>query len=121
MKVLLVEDSQTVSQRLRDLLGEIESVQVLEAEGHAERAIHKYEQAKPDAVILDLSLQAGSGFDVLRHVKADPQPPVVIILTNYPFEQYRAKGEKLGADYFFDKSTEFEEAVTVVRDAVDVG
>jgi CheY-like chemotaxis protein len=34
--------------------------------------------------------------------------PIVIMLTNYPYPQYREKCQALGADYFFDKVTEIE-------------
>ena len=33
---------------------------------------------------------------------------MVIMLTNYPFEQYRRECAEAGADYFLNKSTEFE-------------
>ncbi|MHB8090225.1 MAG: hypothetical protein ACYDH8_01250 [Syntrophales bacterium] len=35
-------------------------------------------------------------------------PPIVIMLTNYPYPQYWEKCQALGADYFFDKVTEIE-------------
>lgn len=120
MKILLVEDSETVSERLNELLSEVPSVQLIGAASDVETAVRRFQRAKPDAIILDLKLQAGSGFDVLRHVKATKEAPLVIILTNYAFDHYRAKGEELGADYFFDKSTEFEKVVAVVRGATDV-
>lgn len=36
------------------------------------------------------------------------QPPVVIVLTNYAYPQYRERFLASGADYFFDKSTELD-------------
>jgi hypothetical protein len=31
------------------------------------------------------------------------------VFTNYPFQEYREIANKLGADHFFDKATEFDE------------
>jgi hypothetical protein len=40
---------------------------------------------------------------------------MVIMLTNYPYPQYRKKCLGLGADYFFDKSTEFEKVTELFK------
>jgi hypothetical protein len=37
------------------------------------------------------------------------------MLTNFAHEQYRQKCLQLGADYFFDKSTEFEKVLSVLN------
>ena len=39
----------------------------------------------------------------------------VIVLTNYAYPQYREKCMAFGADFFFDKSTEFDEAIEVIK------
>ncbi|MFC2042663.1 hypothetical protein ACFLUA_00720 [Chloroflexota bacterium] len=39
---------------------------------------------------------------------------MVIMLTAYPLPQYRQKCEEMGAEYFFDKSTEFHRVQEVL-------
>jgi hypothetical protein len=51
--------------------------------------------------------------NVLERIKKEDTPPVVIMLTNYPYPQYREKCSKLGVEYFFDKVTEIESFVKV--------
>jgi DNA-binding NarL/FixJ family response regulator len=51
----------------------------------------------------------GSGIDVLQNIKQGEAAPIVIILTNYPFPGYRQKCMQAGADFFLDKSTEFDQ------------
>ena len=53
-------------------------------------------------------MPGGSGIDVLQEMKKNNQTPLVIVLTNYPYPQYRRKYIEAGADFFFDKSTEFD-------------
>lgn len=115
MDVFIVEDSRVVASRLKELLGSIEGVRVIGDSGSADSAINQIETSQPDAVILDLHLHEGSGFDVLRSIQEIENPPVVIVLTNYPLPQYRELSFSSGADYFFDKSTQFERVVEVVR------
>jgi len=65
-------------------------------------------QTQPDVVILDIRMPGGSGIDVLRTLKKMTPAPAVIMLTNFAYVQYRTKCEEAGADFFFDKSTEFD-------------
>ena len=63
-----------------------------------------------DAAVLDLQLKKGTGLGVLKALRGTTRPPGarVIVFTNYAFPQYRERSLALGADYFFDKSREFE-------------
>jgi DNA-binding NarL/FixJ family response regulator len=72
-------------------------------------------ELKPDAVILDIQMPNSSGIDALQNIKIGGPTPVVIMLTNYAYPQYRKRCMDAGADFFFDKSTEFEEVVNVLR------
>ncbi len=65
-------------------------------------------QVRPDVVILDIRMPGGNGIEVLREVKKMAPAPQVIMLTNFAYAQYRKKCKEAGADFFFDKSTEFE-------------
>jgi len=38
------------------------------------------------------------------------------LLSNFTHDQYREKCRELGADYFFDKSTEFEEVTRIIAE-----
>jgi two-component system response regulator DevR len=122
LKVYIAEDSSLVRQRLADMLLELEERGTVEVVGRAwdaRGAIDAIRELKPDVAILDVRLAEGSGIEVLQAVKGDPAPPVVIMLTAFPYPQYRQKCLEAGADYFFDKLTEFErvaEAVAALQD-----
>ncbi len=40
----------------------------------------------------------------------------LIVLTNYPYIAYRRRCISLGADHFFDKSTQFDRVLQVLRE-----
>ncbi len=110
LRVYLVEDSPHVRDLLLDFLnvpGEIEIV------GNADNEIESVAAmlADPvDAVIVDLKLREGSGMAViekLRAAKLNPEPKI-IVFTNHPFPEIRARAMQLGADYFFDKSADYD-------------
>ena len=78
-------------------------------------AVTAIRELKPDVVILDIRMPGGCGIDVLNTIDKSGRTPVVIMLTNYPYPQYRKKCFAAGADYFFDKSSEFEKVIDVLQ------
>jgi DNA-binding NarL/FixJ family response regulator len=109
MRVVIVEDSPLMVERLRSIFdefgGEIDVV------GHADEArgaIQSIGSLRPDAVVLDIRLSRGTGLDVLDAVKRQGQPPIVVVLTNRREPQYRRRCLAAGAEYFLDKSAEFD-------------
>jgi DNA-binding NarL/FixJ family response regulator len=115
MKVLIADDSEIVRERLAYLLGDVGGIEIV---GQAEDAVEGKNQAealRPDVAILDVRMPRGSGVDVLRTLKRDNPAATVIILTNFIDPEARQLCMAQGADYFFDKSIEFEQAVAVLR------
>jgi DNA-binding NarL/FixJ family response regulator len=108
MKVFLVDDSAIVLEKLAAMISGIDGVEIAGQALNAHDAIQSIVKLKPDVVILDIRMNGGSGMDVLKQIKKEIPPPIVIMLTNYPYPQYREKCQALGADYFFDKVTEIE-------------
>lgn len=119
MNVFLVDDSAVIRQRLRRLLSEMEQVTVSGESGDAEEATRAILEQKPDVVLLDIHLNdGGSGIDVLQTVKQATPAPAVIIITNYPYTQYRQKCLEAGADFFSVKSTEFDRIVPTLEQLI---
>ena len=105
MKVFLVDDSLLIRQRLARMLLSVKGVQVIGEALQAREATTSILQLKPDLVVLDVQLLSGTGMEVLQSIKQTKPAPIVIIVTNFP--EYRKKYLEAGADFFFDKSTEF--------------
>lgn len=108
LRVLIVDDSALLRGYLMDILRELETIRVVGQAIDATQAVELVAKRRPDVVILDIQLPGVSGIDVLHAVKAHHPAPVVIMFTNYPYPQYRQKCMELGADFFFDKSLEFD-------------
>ncbi|MBL1138256.1 MAG: response regulator transcription factor [Chloroflexi bacterium] len=109
MKVFIADDSRVVRERLTTLLNEVAEVEIVGQAENVAEAISAIGNLQPDVVILDIRMPDGSGIDVLRQIKQDGAGPIIIILTNYPFPGYRQRCLQAGADFFLDKSTEFDQ------------
>ncbi len=107
MKVFIVDDSLMIWARIIEMLSEIDGIDVVGFSGRKEDAIKRIRQLNPDVVILDIKLYGGSGIEVLRSIKQDRPETIVAMFSNYPYPEYKEKCMELGADYFFDKSKEF--------------
>ena len=107
MNVIIVENSLSMHDSLQSMLSDMPEVKVV---GHAVNesgAIKRVDTLLPDAVILDLGLQSGSGIGVLEHIKKHHAMIRVIVLTHYTDEIYLDRCKCAGADYFFDRSFQF--------------
>jgi DNA-binding NarL/FixJ family response regulator len=114
MEVFLVEDSAQVAQRLEEMLGAIKGVRTVGTAARADDAIRSVLTLRPDAVLCDIALAQGTGFDVLRALREQAPGVEVYMLSNFATEPYRRIAARLGARDFFDKSTELGR----MRDAV---
>jgi DNA-binding NarL/FixJ family response regulator len=98
------------------MLTNIADVKIVGQAHNAPDAIKSISKSEPDVVILDIRLPGLNGIDVLKDIRNKKLPIRVIMLTNYPYPQYRKKCEELGADYFFDKVAEIEGIPNVIEE-----
>jgi DNA-binding NarL/FixJ family response regulator len=109
LSIFIADDSLIIRARLVTLIEDLVGVKLVGLAGNGADAISAIWQLKPDVVILDIRMPVGSGFEVLQNIKQGQAAPIVIVLTNYPYSVYRQKCLQAGADFFLDKSTEFDQ------------
>jgi DNA-binding NarL/FixJ family response regulator len=119
MKVFIADDSRVVVERLANLLEEVPGAQLVGQAGDVSQAVRGIQKMKPDALILDLQMPGGSGLDVLRAVRADYPHLCVLVCTNYPYPQYREECLTAGANFFLDKSADFEKIPAILRELIE--
>jgi DNA-binding NarL/FixJ family response regulator len=110
LRVFIVEDSVRIRERLVEDLGSDAGVAVVGYADTEQEAVASIEHVHPDALIVDISLRAGSGLGVIRRARQMfPRARMCIaVLTNYAYPDLRRKSLECGADYFFDKAEEYE-------------
>ena len=108
MRIFVVEDSVPVRERLVEMIREVEDVEVVGEAGTCEAAVAGIMATRPDVAILDVHLPDGSGIKVLADVKHALSGIRGIVLTNYTSAQHRSAAADAGAEYFLDKSADFE-------------
>lgn len=114
-EVFIVDDAPSMRARLRELVGEVPHVAVVGDAGTPSEAIAGILATHPACVLLDYQLVGGTGVEVLRAVHPQSPDTVFVVLTNHSDPQYRRACLAAGADYFFDKSSEFDCIGDVLR------
>jgi DNA-binding NarL/FixJ family response regulator len=112
--ILIVDDSEVICNRLCSFLSEIDNVNVVGQAHNISEGYKLYGTLKPDIIILDIRLSGENGISLLKKIREEDSEITILILTNYPYSAYRICCMGLGADYFFDKSTELQKITDLI-------
>ncbi len=109
MKILIVEDTKTITSLLQVyLMGW--GLEFFEAKD-GEEGLRRARDVKPDLVLTDVRMPVMDGFELCASIRSDPelfQIPVVL-LTTLKDEASRQKGRLVGATAFLSKPVAVEE------------
>jgi two-component system, NarL family, response regulator DevR len=115
MRIFIADDSSAILDRLVKMVSQINHTKVVGLANNGEDAITSIQKLKPDLVILDLHMPKVNGFDVIRNIKKNNLLTTVLVLTNFATIPHRELCKQLGVEYFYDKTTEFEQAIEVIE------
>jgi len=113
MKILIIEDDQTLAKNLKQVLvkdGFAVDTSDTREDGLAQSEINEY-----DCIVLDINLPDGNGFDLLTNLrKVENKTPVIIVTARGQIED-RIKGLNLGADDYVPKPVDSNELTARIR------
>ncbi len=111
LKIVTVDDSRVVAERLKFILNEIDYVEILGNAHSVSTALGLIHQEEPNVVILDIHLEEdvseGNGMNLLIRLRKQYPKLKIIVFTNLSELHYRITCLANGANYFFDKSNDF--------------
>lgn len=112
--LLIVEDSVSITWRLLSFLREIENLKIIGSVRNGTSGLKRIKTDKPDIVLLDLQLPGINGLKIIEALQDDKKPYIIVFTNNSNF-YFKERCLALGANEFFDKSVQFEEAVAAIR------
>jgi DNA-binding response OmpR family regulator len=120
-RILIVDDEPSIVVPLEFLMKR-EGYEVAVA-GDGEEALQALAARPPDLVILDVMLPRMNGFDVCRHIRADPRWAglKILMLTAKGRDSEIEKGIGLGADAYVTKPFSTRDLVARIRALLDGG
>jgi DNA-binding response OmpR family regulator len=119
LKALIVEDSEAIAERLVEMLSIPGRVEVFATATTETEAIAACNDRDIDLAIVDLQLAQGTGFGVIRRLRARSGNPIcIVVLTNHAVPALRMASMEAGADHFLDKSKDFAAVPRVVSELI---
>jgi len=107
MKILIVEDEHHIRQGIVEILAE-EGYEMLEADS-LQAACDQLDGRNVDAVLSDIRLPDGDGFDLLRTLKVQNNPLPCILMTAFGNRELAEQALKDGAYDYISKPIRFDE------------
>lgn len=112
--LLIIEDSVSITWRLLSFLREIKNLNILGSVRNGTSGLKRIISEKPDIILLDLQLPGINGLKIIEQLKGNPDVPHIIVLTNNSNFYFKDRCLALGANNFFDKSVQFDEAIKAI-------
>jgi len=117
VRVLLVDDDPLLRSGLRLMLAPEASVEVVGEAGDGDEVLAAVDQHRPDVVLMDVRMPRLDGIEATRLVRAQPQPPAVIVLTTFDADELVVRCLEAGAIGFLLKDTPPAEIVRAIHHA----
>ena len=119
-RILIVDDHPLVCSFLSMLL-EQASMKVCGAAGNVATALALFEQHRPDLVIIDISLDASNGLDLIRQLRNHNKAVKTLVLSSHNGPVYAQHAREAGALGYLNKQANPDAILDAVRTLLDGG
>jgi DNA-binding NarL/FixJ family response regulator len=115
IRVLLVDDDALVRSGLRMMLAGAESLEVVGEAADGREVLGAVDLHRPDVVLMDIRMPQLDGIAATRLLVAQPDPPVVVVLTTFDADELVLRALQAGAAGFLLKDTPPAEIVRAIE------
>jgi DNA-binding NarL/FixJ family response regulator len=117
IRVVIVDDHAIVRSGLEQLIGTTEDIELAGVAGNGEEAIAVVADARPDVVLMDLSMPVLDGTAATRRIVADVPDVRVVALTSFADDRHIADALDAGAIGYVLKHAEPDDLLDAIRSA----
>ncbi|HEY1791755.1 MAG TPA: response regulator transcription factor [Opitutaceae bacterium] len=117
-KILIVDDHPLVREGLKLLINQERDLTVCGEVGGCAEALDVVNRLQPDAAIVDLSLGAESGLDLVKRLQGLPQAPRVLVLSMHDEAIYAERSLRAGALGYMMKRESSGRIVAALREVL---
>ncbi len=115
MKILIIDSSAWIPDRIASLLAEAEGDNTLYKALTYKEAISLFHETMPAVVILDKSLPDSGSISLLKEIKSVKKDTMIIVLSLRIDLNTEQQCKLAGADFFLDKYDEFEKIPAIIE------
>ena len=114
-KVLLVDDHPLVREWLATLINQQSDLQVCGEADTAPKALQLIGVVNPDIAIVDISMEGGSGIELIKNIKASHPDVMVIVLSMHDEALYAERAIRAGARGYIMKREATKGVLQAIR------
>jgi len=114
-KTLIVEDSDTFREMIKEILHSHFPAMKFEEEPDGRELFSKMEAFHPDIVFMDIRLPGENGLELTKKIKMNHPEITVVILSGYDLPEYRQAALQSKADHFVSKDSKTSDFVALVE------
>jgi len=114
-KVLLVDDHPLVREWLANLLNQQPDFEVCGEATNGPQAIKLMAMVQPAVAIVDISLEGGSGIDLIKGIKADYPNVMMVVLSMHDESLYAERAMRAGARGYVMKREATKNIIPAIR------
>ncbi|GIX37250.1 MAG: response regulator transcription factor [Silanimonas lenta] len=103
VRLLLVDDHEAFLKAAERHLRRIDHVELVGRGHDGLEAVSLADALKPDVVVLDLAMPGMGGLQATRLIKAQDEPPFVVVASHFDDAEHREHARRAGADAFISK------------------
>ena len=118
LTILVVDDHPIVRAGCRQLIQQIPSATVLEAET-GEEGYRLFQESQPDMVLLDITLPGVGGLEVLRRIRANREDAKVLMFSMHEDPVFASRAMQSGARGYITKNNAADHLVEAVSKVLD--
>jgi two-component system, NarL family, response regulator len=97
------------------MLGTQDSLRVVGAAWNGQEAFAMIERHQPQVMLLDLRMPGMNGIETLQALRSLPNPPRVLVLTNFETDEDVYRAVRAGAQGYLVKSTTQQEMIEAIK------
>ena len=113
-KALIVEDSATFRQMLREVLSaRLPKMDIAEERDGSELFL-RIDTFRPNIIFMDIRLPGENGLELTKKIKLSYPDIIVVVLTGYDLPEYRQAAIQSKADYFVSKDSPTQDLLALV-------
>ena len=115
LRVLLVDDHDGFINAAMRHFRKVEWLDIAGTAGNGLEAIERSEALRPDAILMDLAMPEMGGLQATRLIKAQDEPPYIVIASHVDDAEHREHAMRAGADGFVSKLSYLQEVMPILE------
>lgn len=119
IRVMIADDHTVVRQGIRNVLEQVDGLEVVGEAGDGDEALELARKLRPDVVLLDVTMPGRTGLEVTRELRSDEIESGILILSMHDDPEYVLQAVRAGADGYVLKDVtpaELRKAIQTVHE-----